>query len=115
MDDKFAMRRGVRQILLASLVALYGAMTLGGPALHALPGSGHVKAGTPFDGDGPDRPITSHHDCPVCHFLGQAQRVADPTHVPTIDVARIKPADDLPTTFPSAVALPSAPRAPPFA
>jgi hypothetical protein len=115
MDVCSAMQRRARQILLASLIALYGTMTAGGPALHALPGAELVKAGTPDDGDGSDRPTSSHHDCPICHFLGQGQLAADPTHVLSMDVVRIKPADDLPLIFPAAVGRPSVPRAPPLA
>jgi hypothetical protein len=115
MDISTAMRRRARQILLASLIALYGAMTVGGPALHALPGVGHAKGGTSADVDGSDRPTSSHHDCPICHFLAQGQLAADSTHVLSIDVVRIKPTDDLPLTFPAAVDRPSGPRAPPLA
>ena len=109
------MRRRARQILLASLVALYGAMTVGGPALHALSSTGHAKVGRSADADGPGSPISSHHDCPICHFLAQGQLGAASTHVLSMDVVRIKPADDLPLTFPAAVVRPSGPRAPPLA
>ena len=109
------MQRRARQILLASLLALYGVMTVGGPALHALPGAEHVETGTSADGDGSDHPTSSHDDCSICHFLAQGQLAGDSTHVPSIDVVRIQPADDLPLTFPPAVDRPSAPRAPPSA
>jgi hypothetical protein len=104
-----------RQFLLASLIVLYGAMTVGGPALHSLPGAEHVKVDTPADGDGSDRPISSHDDCPICHFLAQGQLAADSTHVLSPDVACIQPADDLPLTFPPAVGRSAGPRAPPIA
>lgn len=112
MDVSSTMHRRARQILLASLIALYGTMTAGGPALHALPGAEHVKSA---DGDGPDRPASSDHDCPICHFLAQGQLAATFTPVLSMDVVRIKPADDLPLTFPAAIARPSGPRAPPLA
>ncbi len=114
-DAISAMQRRARQLLLASLLALYGVMTVCGPALHALPGAGHVKAGSLGGGDGPDHPTRSHNDCPVCHFLAQVQIAGDSAHAPSMDVVRIQPVDDLPITFPPSIDRPSAPRAPPFA
>ena len=109
------MRRSPRQLLLASLLALYGAMTAFGPALHALPGADHVKAGSLGGGDRSDRPTTAHDDCSICHFLAQGQFAVDSAVVLTMDVVRLRPVDDLPITFPPSIARPSAPRAPPFA
>ena len=85
------MQRRVRQILLASLLALYGALTACGPALHWVPGADHVKYGSPGKGDGPDHPTGPHHDCPVCHFLAQGQITADPAQILSMDVVRIQP------------------------
>ena len=109
------MRRRARQLLLASLLALYGVMTACGPALHALLGADHVKAGSLGGGDGSDRPTTTHNDCPICYFLAQGQIADDSARVLTLDVVRIRPVDDLPITFPASIDRPSAPRAPPFA
>lgn len=109
------MQLRARQILLASLLALYGVVTVGGPALHALPGAGHAKAATTADGDGSERPTSSDDDCPICHFFAQGQLAEDSTHVMSMDVVRIQPADDLPLTFPPAVARSAGPRAPPVA
>lgn len=109
------MQRRARQLLLVSLFALYGVMTVCGPALHALPGADHVKASSPEGADRPDLPTSPHDDCPLCHFLVQAQIAEDCAHVLSTDVVRIQPADDLPLTFPPALDRPSGPRAPPFA
>jgi len=108
-------RRRIRHFLLASLLALYGAVTVAGPALHALPGAGHVKAGVPGRGDVSDRPDSSHDDCPVCHFFAQGQITGSSVHVPSLDVLRIQPVDDLPFSFPPPFDRSSAPRAPPTA
>jgi hypothetical protein len=114
-DFNYAMQRQARRILLASLIALHGVVTVGAPALHALYGAEHVKAGAPGDGGGSDHPTSLHHDCPICHFLAQAQFSVDSQHFLSMDVVRIKPADDLPLTFPAVFDRPSGPRAPPLA
>lgn len=115
MDVSFVAQRRARHILLALLIGLYGTITVGGPTLHALPGGGDVKVGTPVDDEhGSDRTTSSQHDCPICHFLAQGQLAVDSTHVLSMDVVRIKPADDLPLTFPAAVERPTGPRAPPL-
>src|SRR4051794_30009016 len=88
-DVGFVTRRRIRQILLASLLALYGALTVGGSALHSLPGAGHAKAGTAARGDDSDRPTSPHDDCPVCHFLAQGQITGSSAHVPCLDVVGI--------------------------
>ncbi len=108
------MQRRTRQIVLASLLALYGVMTVGGPALHALPGAEHVKVGGTTDGERSNLPSSSHDDCPICHLLSQSQHTDISTHVLSIDVVRIQPADDPPLTFPPAIERSSGPRAPPI-
>ena len=105
------MRQQVQQLLLASLIALYGVMTAGGPALHTLPGSQHTSASMP-DGDGSGH--SSSHECPICHFLAQGQLAGDAFHVLSFDVVLSQPVDDPPLTFPSAVDHPASPRAPPI-
>jgi hypothetical protein len=116
MDVSFVTQRRVRHFLLATLIILYGTITVGGPTLHALPGGEDVKVGTPaHDEGGSDRPTSSQHDCPICHFLSLGQLAVDSTHVLSMDVVLIKPADDLPLIFPAAVDRPSGPRAPPLA
>jgi hypothetical protein len=67
-------RRIVRQLLVASLIALHAAIALCGPCLHELPGLGHdSSAGSQTQ----QHPLKSSHDsgdnCPVCHFLAQGQ------------------------------------------
>ena len=109
------MHRHTRQILLASLLALYGVMTACGPALHALPGAGHVKNATPAEGDGSDHPASPHDDCSICFFLAQSQICTDLVQILSMDVVEIRPTDELPSTFPPSIDRPSAPRAPPIA
>ncbi len=107
------MNRRVRRLLVGWVIAAYGAMSLCGPALHALPGMGHAKA---FDrGDNSTQLATSHDDCPVCHFLAQGQIGADSDHDLWTDVVRVRPDDDLPLFSLPAPDGPSSPRAPPLA
>ena len=107
------MQRRARQILLASLLALYGVLTACGTALHTLPGADHVEYGSPQKGDGADHPTGPHHDCPVCHFFAQGQITADSAQILSMDVVRIQPVDDLPINCLPSIDRPSAPRAPP--
>jgi hypothetical protein len=108
------MQRHIRQLLLASLLALYGVLTAFGPALHALPGADEVTKGSPASGDKSDHPASPHNDCSICHFLAQGQISADFYLVLSMDVVQIQPVDDLPITFPPSIDRLSAPRAPPF-
>ncbi len=114
------MPRRVRQLLVASLIALHGLAMLGGPALHALPG--FVHAGTLGSGEGggatgglPDRDAKLHGDCPICHSTAQGQLLDDADIEPLIDVVQVLPPDDPPLAPPPALVLPSRPRAPPIA
>ena len=114
------MLRPVRKLLIASLVALHAAVMLCGPCLHGLAGvgnhativSGGVVAHQARDAFRPshDRP----DDCPVCHFLAQAQMSVDSESVSIVQrVCLIKPEIPFDSLTPS---LPSSgsPRAPPF-
>src|SRR5689334_21236882 len=100
------MRRFARQILMASLVALYGGVTAFGPALHALPGLNHgpsARTDTRGGSNGPIAPfVGSHHDCPICHFLTQGQILVDPERWGCIEVVQIRPADEVPLIAPPA-------------
>ena len=111
-------RRRANQLLLATILSLYGVITVGGPGLHALPGFGHGSVGLASDdGTAPahaDQESASTHDCPICHFHAQGQLVSDPDACPCIDVVRIRPATEAPLAFPPAVDRPSIPRAPPL-
>jgi hypothetical protein len=112
-------RRRANQLLLATILTLYGVVTLSGQALHAVPGLGHGSAGLISEhgaapGQG-DRENAAAHDCPICHFHAQGQLVADPDDGPCTDVVRIRPADGPPLSCPPAVDRPSSPRAPPLA
>lgn len=107
-----------RRRLLTTLLALYGLVTLGGPALHALPGFDHGAKRTSEAPDSPgksDPHQNSSHDCPICHFQAQGQLPIDPADAILVDVVRIRPADAPPLVVPPALDRPSSPRAPPLA
>jgi hypothetical protein len=112
------MRRFARQILMASLVALYGGVTAFGPALHSLPGFKHGPAALAHSTGGSDSHpaplVGSHDDCPVCHFLSQGQILVDPDRLGRVEVVQIHPADEIPLFIPSGTRLPTHPRAPPL-
>jgi hypothetical protein len=112
-------RPRANQYLLAAVLALYGVITLSGPALHALPGFGHRSTELASDreaapGHG-DQENAAAHDCPICHFHAQGQLLADPDGALSMEIVRIRPADEPQLSFPLAVARPSIPRAPPLA
>jgi hypothetical protein len=111
------MRRPANHYLLATLLVLYGVVTLSGPALHALPGLGHTYASLGTQDEASpgkaDRDGVSTHDCPICHFHAQGQLVDRPDAGPCVEVVRIRPADESPLAFPPALHRPSSPRAPP--
>src|SRR5437764_397835 len=113
------MRRLTRQILMGTLVALYGGVTVLGPALHALPGFNHVATPLTVARGGSDSHIVplvgSHDDCPVCHFLTQGQILDDPDRCGHIEVVQVRPADEIPRIAPPDISLPTHPRAPPLA
>ena len=105
-------RRRANQFLVATILALYGAITVGGPALHALPGFGHGprRLGSDETLSGwSDQKDAAAHDCPICHFHAQGQVVADPDTCPCIDGVRIRPASEPPLAPPPAVDRPSIP------
>jgi hypothetical protein len=112
-------RRSANQLFLAAILTLYGVITLGGPALHALPGIGHGSAGLASEeGKLParaDQENAAAHDCPICHFHAQGQLVADPDAGPSADAVLMSPASETPLILASAAFLPSIPRAPPAA
>jgi hypothetical protein len=112
-------RPRANQFLLAAILALYGVITLSGPALHALPGFGHrstelASDRAPAPGHG-DQDNAAAHDCPICHFHAQGQLIADPDGAPSMEIVRIRPAEEPQLSSPLAVARPSIPRAPPRA
>jgi hypothetical protein len=112
------MQRFARQILMASLVSLYGGVTGFGPALHSLPGFRHVQACLidPTGGADP-HPASlagSHDDCPICRFLSQGQIRVDPNRNGRVEVVQIPQPDAIPLIIPSEVRLPTHPRAPPL-
>jgi hypothetical protein len=113
------MRRFARQVLIATLAALYGGVTAFGPALHALPGLNHAPTALTILKGGSDRhatPLTvSHDDCPVCHFLMQGQVLGDPDPLGRIEAVQVRPADEIPLIAPPDLRLLTHPRAPPLA
>src|SRR5262249_37895477 len=111
------MRRLMRCLLVASLIALHGSVMVCGACLHALPGWGHGED-TQAACDGRD--VRAHakvphasDDCPVCNLLSLGQLPIDQTcelSAPRRDCLNpIVPAD-IP---PSSLSRHSAPRAPP--
>jgi hypothetical protein len=118
-DSMTVIRPRANQFFLATILALYGVITLSGPALHALPGFGHRATELASDreaapGQG-DQENAAAHDCPICHFHAQGQLIADPDGAPSMEIVRIRPADEPQLSSPLAVARPSIPRAPPLA
>ena len=102
-------------MLLVAVLALYGSMTCCGPALHAFSSEGHGKASSLGRADGAHQSGASHNDCPVCHFLALGQLADDSSHVPSLDVVLVRPAERLPFAFPAPLDRPTSPRAPPLA
>jgi hypothetical protein len=108
-----------RRLLLASLLALYGLVTVCGPALHALPGCDHpgqVQNSDQDSGHGakPKSLSSSADDCPICHFQTQGQFLVTSDRDFCTDVVRIQPADEPPLAISSPVVSLSIPRAPPL-
>jgi hypothetical protein len=104
---------------MATLVALYGGVIAFGPALHALPGLNHVPTPLTEAKDGSNSHlvplVSSHDDCPICHFLTQGQILDDPDRCGHIEVVQVRPADEIPLLAPPDVRLLTHPRAPPLA
>jgi hypothetical protein len=113
------MARFARRILLATLVAAYGGVTVLGPSLHALPGFNHTQSPLKDRTDGCTNRIvqfaSSHDDCPVCHFLAQGQTVVDRDYCGRVEVVQIHPPDEISIIVPPNGRSPSHPRAPPLA
>lgn len=108
------MQRVIRRLLLAGFIALYGAVSLCGSAIHSVPGFDHVAAGEGADSHDA-HPLTSpHDDCPVCHFLAQGQLTTEA--VPTIfsDRMGMESPGERPLIPPRRSHRPAAPRAPPL-
>jgi hypothetical protein len=69
----------LRSILLIALLAMYGASSLLGPALHSLPGLAHAVSASEPSSQQVERgrldggKVCSADQCPVCHFLAQGQ------------------------------------------
>jgi Protein of unknown function (DUF2946) len=116
-DGLFLMQRVLRRLFLASFVALYGAVSLCGSALHALPGLDldHVKVGSSSHGQDSAPPTSHHDDCPVCHFLAQGQLVFQGGPEIFTDAMWKEPAHNPPLAPPRPFRLASIPRAPPVA
>ncbi|MGC8638884.1 MAG: DUF2946 family protein [Isosphaeraceae bacterium] len=110
-------RRRANQLLVATILTLYGVITVGGPALHALPGFGHDFAKLASTRNHSSRTADQEnaaHDCPICHFHAQGQVIADPDSAPCIEVVRIRPVTEPPLASRPAVVRPTIPRAPPL-
>lgn len=106
------MIRRFSRLLIALVLAWHGFIVLGGPCLHALPGTGHharpsSDGATPL-GDAPD-------SCVICHFVAQGQLASALVHEPLPEglavLQLVEPRIDAPRPT---LHLPS-PRAPPTA
>lgn len=106
--------RGIRKTTALVLLALYGAVTLGAAALHALPGCSHARpTGPPSEKAGPLSSGPTADECPACHFLALAQLPAVRPHIAHADVARPGGPDEAPAVFAAVSRIASHPRAPP--
>jgi hypothetical protein len=119
LNDEPLMRVVGGRLLLASLLALYGLVTVCGPALHALPGCDHpgqIQSSEQDPGQGakPKSLSSSTDDCPICHFHTQGQFLVTSDRDFCIDVVRIQPADEPPIARSSHILNLSIPRAPPL-
>jgi hypothetical protein len=118
------MQRLTRNLLIASLIALYASVMVCGPCLHALPGWGHGSGvATTGPRPGPRGENVRDHDkslhgsaddCPVCSLLSLGQLPVDlacqPSCPPLAGVSRVvRWGIVLPF-----LSLPSSPRAPPI-
>jgi hypothetical protein len=110
------MQRLVRRLFLALLLALYGSVTVCGPALHSLPGCDHPgQLQTSDQGTQPKSISTTSDDCPICHFNAQGQFLVTSDRDLCTDVVRIRPASEPPLAVSTSVVRLSIPRAPPLA
>jgi len=109
------MQQLVRRLFLASLLALYGSVTVFGPALHSLPGCDHPgQFQTSDQGTQPRSLTNSPDDCPICHFHSQGQFLVAGDRDVCTDIVRIRPADEPPLAVCTSVVRLSIPRAPPL-
>jgi hypothetical protein len=109
------MQQLVRRLFLASLLALYGSVTVCGPALHSLPGCDHPgQLQTADQGSQPRSLTSSPDDCPICHFQSQGQFLVASDRDVCTDIVRIRPTDEPPLAVCTSVVRISIPRAPPL-
>ena len=112
------MLRFARQLLVASLVALHATVMLCGPCLHGLAGGDHgIGFSRQADADHVRDPVNAAqvltHDCPVCHFLAQAQLPVDLVAMPSVQHICVLRPERSRTTIPPIRLCASSPRAPP--
>lgn len=109
------MVRDVRSLVIATMLALYGSVSMFGDGLHRLAGIAH-DCPSSADFEGHDQPlISSHESCPLCEYHVQAQH---PTA--SADAASEPGLVDVHTTsrtlsVPASAPLRAQPRAPPIA
>lgn len=111
------MSRLVRHVLFPALIACHAAVTLCGPCLHELAGSSH-RFSPAAKTQCPDAPAKSSTDsadnCPICHFIAQAQLTVASTCERSAPVVAEFVIPELPTARPLLHHFPSSPRAPPM-
>jgi hypothetical protein len=120
LGPAFLMKELVRRLLLASLIAVFGLVTVSGPALHALPGCAHpgpIQGSDQDHGQGstPESLASSPDSCPICHFHAQGQFVVSSDRDICTDVVRIRPINEPAIPDSATVARISIPRGPPLA
>jgi hypothetical protein len=110
------MSRLMRRLLLSALVAIYAAVCLCGPCLHALSGSDHPpgpasQAGRTHD---PARSTADSADtCLLCHFVAQGQLPVATGHQLSVQVAADLALPAVSVSRPILHHLAANPRAPP--
>ena len=119
-DAPVPMPRLARHALIATLIAIHGAVTLCGTGLHALPGLGHDSALNPrAKTDHSHGPGKSAHesadDCQICQFLAQGQIFADLVAGVRGPIAAGVNAPILLAVVPAAPSFQALPRGPPEA
>lgn len=111
------MRQITRTIILVSLLALFGAVSLGGPGLHTLQGCGHSATVGADGGDASATGLVPHSlspdHCPICQFLAQGQLLEEAPRPIVCDRVAFRGVDAYLTPAPADFRRPSSPRAPP--
>jgi hypothetical protein len=120
LEPAILMQEFARRLFLASIIAVFGVVTVCGPALHALPGCAHpgwVQGPDQDSGQGSSSQslANSPESCPICHFLAQGQYVVGSDRDNCTDIVRTRPIDQPLLPDAATIVLISIPRGPPLA